>query len=495
MTKKQKFLEKCNCIHGNKFDYSAMKFEMVSKPCLNIKCNSCGNCFDIIGSNHIRNIDTGGCPKRCYKTIYKKYTKETLIDEFVKIHSDYYSYDLISEYTHINDYANIICKKCGATFKQRMRNHLRGYGCAVCGREKTNAGKKITVEKFTERAYILNENKYNYDLITEINTVNDKISIKCNRCNKIFVQTVDAHLYGQTGCPNCSKVITKPQQEIYNFLSPEKCLMNDRSLLKNKEIDLYFPDKNLGIEFDGIWYHSEIILEQNNKNPKTYHLEKTKKCNVLGVELIHVWENEWKFSIDIVKNILLYKFNKIENKIYARKCELREIDVKTFNYFCDNNHIHGGTASSIRYGLFYNSNLVSVMGFRRNKKYSWEMSRQCSMLNHTVIGGMDKLFSHFVKEKTPMSCVTYADLRYFTGRSYLNCGFVFSHNSKPNCFYFYKTNKLRLLSRINFQKHKLSKILNNFDPALSEWENMKNNGYNRIWDCGNAVYLWKSTHS
>ena len=49
-----------------------------------------------------------------------------------------------------------------------------------------------------------------------------------------------------------------------------------------------------------------------------------------------------------------------------------------------------------------------------------------------------------------------------------------------------------LESRIKYQKHKLGKLLETFDPAKSEIENMKLNGYHRIFDCGNLVFVKKS---
>ena len=43
---------------------------------------------------------------------------------------------------------------------------------------------------------------------------------------------------------------------------------------------------------------------------------------------------------------------------------------------------------------------------------------------------------------------------------------------------------------MKYQKHKLPKLLEAFDANLTEWQNMQNNGYDRIWDCGNDVWKW-----
>jgi hypothetical protein len=76
---------------------------------------------------------------------------------------------------------------------------------------------------------------------------------------------------------------------------------------------------------------------------------------------------------------------------------------------------------------------------------------------------------------------------------YENLGFKLTHYSNPNYVYV-KAGKItqitELFSRQKFQKHKLSKLLEIYDENLSEWENMQLNGYDRYWDCGNAVYVW-----
>ncbi len=72
-------------------------------------------------------------------------------------------------------------------------------------------------------------------------------------------------------------------------------------------------------------------------------------------------------------------------------------------------------------------------------------------------------------------------------------GFVFDHISSPN-YWYYDSNK-KLYSRIKFQKHKLINLIEKYNHTLTEWENMKNNGYDRIWDCGSDVFIWNHTQS
>jgi hypothetical protein len=126
---------------------------------------------------------------------------------------------------------------------------------------------------------------------------------------------------------------------------------------------------------------------------------------------------------------------------------------------------------------------------RYNKKYEWELIRFASKCGHTVTGGASKLFSFFTKTYSAATVISYSDRSRSTGKVYSMMGFDFVNSSAPN--YYYTQNYNEFFHRSKFQKHKLANLLTNFVPTLTEWENMQNNGYDRIWDCGNDVWVWK----
>jgi hypothetical protein len=128
---------------------------------------------------------------------------------------------------------------------------------------------------------------------------------------------------------------------------------------------------------------------------------------------------------------------------------------------------------------------------RYNKKYQYELIRFCNKINTLVTGGASKIFKYFIRNYNPESLISYADLRYSKGALYEKLGFTKLKSSTPNYFYFHKNNTLKLMSRVQFQKHKLKDKLDIYDPELTEYQNMLNNGYDRIWDCGNGVYEYK----
>ncbi len=271
-------------------------------------------------------------------------------------------------------------------------------------------------------------------------------------------------------------------QTLYNGL----CITNDRSILKTKQLDLFFPDIKLAIECNGSYWHSEL-----NGRTKFYHSQKSTECAKQNIQLIHIWEHHWTNRTDVVKSMLTSVFN-CATRIFARKCTGKRITKSEADIFLNKNHLHGCTsAATACYGLFLNNELLAVMTFakcRFGKTAEWELIRFANKINHTVVGGASKLFSMFVVEYAPASIVSYSDISNTRGNMYQKLGFVFSHQSNPN--YFYTHDYCTFYSRQKFQKHKLKKQLSTFDAHLSEWQNMQNNKWDRIWDCGNKVFIW-----
>ena len=315
---------------------------------------------------------------------------------------------------------------------------------------------------------------------------------KCSKCGAEFKQRIYVTGLGDDRyvprCPNCfPKKKSIEEQEVLNFVKSiydGTIIENDRKAICPQELDIYLPDKQLAIEFDGLYWHSE----QQGKG-ENYHIDKTNACKEKGIRLIHIFEDEWNEKQEIVKDRLRSILGIGQTRIFARKCDVREIDSKLANEFLEQNHLQGGDNSPIRYGLFHKDELVAVMTFgkpRFSRNYDWELVRFASKNGCNVVGGASKMFSHFRKSHSG-SIVSYADIRYSDGNLYEKLGFRLVGRSKPNYWYVNGTEKL---SRYACQKHKLPKLLGDgFDPNLSEFENMTLNGWTRMHDCGNLVYV------
>lgn len=277
----------------------------------------------------------------------------------------------------------------------------------------------------------------------------------------------------------------KELSEFISSISNVTLVSNTRQLISPKEIDIYLPDNNFAIECNGTYWHSEL----NGKNKK-YHLDKTDACNLLGISLFHVWYHDWIDKQDIIKSMIAHKLGK-SNKLHARKTEVREISHKHATEFLNENHIQGYSNATIKLGLFHEDELFSVMTFgkpRFNKNYQWELIRFATKLNHVVVGGASKLLKYFIGTYNPDNMLSYADRSRGNGNIYETIGFTNVGISEPS--YYYTENYTTIHNRLQFQHKLLENKLDLFYPEMSEWENMKLNGYDRIWDCGNSVWVW-----
>ena len=283
--------------------------------------------------------------------------------------------------------------------------------------------------------------------------------------------------------------VCKTQQFIFDLINVENKIFNDHHL--GKELDIYIPDYNLAIEYDGLMFHSEgkFIHPKFNGPDKNYHLEKTELCLKNNIQLLHIFETE---DLDLWLSMINSKLG-LNNKIFARKCIIKELKSKETEDFLNKNHLQGFCQAKINVGLFYKDELVSLMTFskpRFNKKYEYELIRFASKRNYTVIGGASKLWKYFVNKYNPKSVITYANRRFSNGDLYYKLGFNFIEKTQPNYFYF-KHGEFKLYNRIKFQKKNLKNILEVYDENLSEAENMFNNNYRRIYDCGNLKFEYR----
>lgn len=199
--------------------------------------------------------------------------------------------------------------------------------------------------------------------------------------------------------------------------------------IEGKELDIYIPSKHIGIEFNGNYWHGEL-----NK-PINWHKDKSIYFENKGIFVYHIWEWEWNNKkeqiINQLNNILGYN----KEKIYARKCIIKEVNVKDKNTFLELNHLQGKDRSTINFGLYYNNNLVSLMTFVKpkfNNHYEWELSRFCSKSGCNVIGGASKLFNYFIKNYNPKSIISYSDIAHTRGNLYKLLNFNFDGYVKPN---------------------------------------------------------------
>jgi hypothetical protein len=359
----------------------------------------------------------------------------------------------------------------------------------------TNYNKsKISKENAIERNVNFLIEKYgdNLTLLSHEYIKIDKGSLifNCSKCNIDF--TITRHQFRTRGyrgdiiCTNCNplgSMVSGGEIELAQFLNELNLDIteNDRVIIKPSEIDIYLKNNNIGIEFNGLYWHSDLFKDKN------YHLNKTELCEEKGIQLIHIFEDEWMYKQDIVKSRLKNILGITSSKIYARKCEVREVPTKEKTKFLNDNHIQGTVGSKVNLGLYYDNVLVSIMTFGKRpilNKSEYEMLRFCNKLNTNVVGGASRLLKYFIKNFQPNEIISYADRRWSMGNMYEKLGFEFIENTEPNWFIINGKNREH---RVKYQKHKLIEM--GFDKNKTADQILFENDMFKIYDCGTKKYI------
>ena len=242
--------------------------------------------------------------------------------------------------------------------------------------------------------------------------------------------------------------------------------------LDNREIDIYLPDAHLGIEFNGTYWHSDLFKDRN------YHFDKSIYFEGKGIQVIHIWQYEWDDPDRQrkIKQLLKIRLGKVDRKIYARQCEIRQISNKEARPFNGATHLQGHRNAKVTYGLFYNNELVQLMSFSRTRynrnlkdDNSWEIIRGCPGSNNIVVGGVSRLFSHFVKDYNPSCVFSYCDFNKFSGASYEELGMKFLGYTEPDMKYVVK-------GKVYSRQH-------------GNYRNMKDMIDYRLWGAGSRKYV------
>lgn len=418
------------------------------------KCIVCGKEFipNNIGGNR-NNIYL--CSEECKAIYYNRYedSGEKICQECGK------HYIYIKNQGNWDKNNNLIqCKGLGHSFTIRSDK----YCCYECGiKHKEKLRKEKTLKK------------YGYVSPFQNNEKRQEIYEKLKETGKLFVSSGESELleYIKSLGFNPIKYISG------NGLSEDS---------KRFEIDIYIPELKIGIEYNGVYFHS-INGRKKDIISTAYHYNKSKYAQNLGINLIHIWEDQWINQKDIIKDILKARLGILsENKIYARQCKIKEITTKDYKKFCEDNHIQGYKKASIKLGLYYNDILVQIASFNKvtntgkasilNNKYDYEWTRGCIASNNKVIGGTSKLFKYFVSVYNPNSVLCYADWNLFNGQGYKQCGFILDGYTGPDKFYI----QVKPIKRINRSPYK-----------YKEYKELVEK--NKLWLCygaGSLRFIW-----
>lgn len=161
-------------------------------------------------------------------------------------------------------------------------------------------------------------------------------------------------------------------------------------------------------------------------------------------EVLFLYQDRWTGKGPLVRKMLEAHLG-CRKTVFARNCEIREISQESAASFLEKNHLYGSLKSAFRYGLFRvratgkhetgmeeTGSLVAVGIFSEGReiggRMSYEWLRYSSAGGCRVVGGMGKILERFIADlksctSGTFDVMSYADLEWSEGESYLKLGF------------------------------------------------------------------------
>lgn len=420
----------------------------------------------------------------------KEKIRETINEKYGDFHLNVPEIMQKSKNTHFKNFGVFSPFQLEENRKKMTEKIIEKYNGPYCKTEQYKSNVK-------DKRYESVKNRVEKKGFVFINYIDNEYAImKCKTCGDVFTHT-QVHGEYNIVCRKCNPIKLNNSlnlfvEEIFHKNNIYFSKNNIREL-NRKEID-YLINK-IGFELNGNYYHSEI----NGGKNKKYHIDKTILSHKKGIKLIHIFEDEIKNKPNIVVSRIENLLGLSKIKIHGRKCLIKEVNKNESKLFLTENHLQGDSVDKFRYGLYYENELVSIMTFGMKRRslgnktkngHEYELLRFCNKTNTNVIGGFSKLLKFFINTNSPKHIITYADIRWsgidIEDNVYFKNGFSFVHITPPNYWYVNKKNFLDRKHRFQFRKDIL--IKEGFDVEKSEWEIMKERGYDRIWDCGNMKF-------
>lgn len=367
---------------------------------------------------------------------------------------------------------------CGHTWTDTVSHRKSGRGCPYCSSNKVLKGFN---DLLTKNPKIASEWGMNNSLKPDEVTCDShkKVEWICYK-GHCWKTTVNARNRGDA-CPKCSQSGTsKMEYEIQTFIKSicDDTILNDRSILCGRELDIYIPSKKLAVEFNGLYWHSEIAGKD-----KYYHYNKWKSCKDKAIQLITIWEDDWRDKQAIVKKMISHKLGvSTQKRIYARNTVFSKISKEEAYGFLEENHIQGYRNMTKNYALKTDDGaIVAVMSFSTRNKEAF-LDRYAT--SHIVVGGFSKMLYNSIDDfpQDIKRIVSFSDHEVSNGQLYDSNNFILDKSLDPEYKYVRK----------NVREHKFLYRLKRFqnDPSLkyevgkTESELAKMNNLLKIWDSG-----------
>ena len=361
-------------------------------------------------------------------------------------------------------------------------------GCPVCANRIVVKGVNDlkTLRPDLIQYWLWDENEITPDSV--VPGSNKIITCKCRnpQCGKTFKTSVASWSSGFViKCEECrKKSYSASQLQIAEYIRNLGFEIYEEYPINDGEyyLDIYIPGLSLGVEYNGIYWHSDLIEGRN----KFYHWNKLQACSENGISLFVIWEDDFNSKKDLVYRMLKNKLGiSSEEKVNARDCKIELSDSGNVYEFLQENNLLGYTTGSSYLKLTHKGNLVAVMVAQWVSDAELQIKRYCTSCN--VRGGFSKLVKFLEDNYSPNIISTFSDNSVSNGDLYRNNGFVVEKSLKPDYTYYVKGKRVH---KLNYKKSRFKK-----DPKLKYEENITEeelarlNNLGRVWDYGKIKWV------
>ena len=473
---KEEFLLRANLRHKERYDYSEIEYKDFETE-VKIFCDIHGF-FEQKPAVHCKS----GCPKCgiAKTSVLTSLSTNEFISKCKKTHGERYDYSL-TKYEKAHKKVIIICKEHGP-FSQVACGHQFGQNCPECGKLERIAKTRKSTDEFVKMAKLVHGNEYDYSKVTYFKTT-EKVSILCRR-HGLFWQRPDDHIQ-KKGCPKCKGNKSQLEDFVCSLLDKAEIAYEKRNseIISPKELDIYVPSKNIAIECNGLFWHSEFRGKYKAIKPK-YHLDKSIKCYNKNINLIHLFEDKICNHSKLVISLLKRELNFGKKIIYRQNCEIKEISEERKSKFLNKYDLEGNCKTQYNLGIFYRDRLVSVFAFKKDKEFT--LLRISELFNFKVENSVDFILNYLkscgvknllikINNNFPRNDIKRLNIPV-ERRTNIKCRY-YLHGSMKRVTFYSERDFIKELTKLNL-----------YDKLLSLKENYIKNKWNRIWDSGSSVY-------
>ncbi len=342
---------------------------------------------------------------------------------------------------------------------------------------------KLAKSKLLSRNEVLERLAQNKDFnleqkVSEYQGYQTHMNFTCKTCGTFQRKTLKS-IDEKSRCYVCFPYgfTSKIEEEVREYIKSlgQNCF-STRQEISPFEIDAFVPALKLGIEVNGLYWHSE----KAGKDKKAHQI-KTELCKEKEISLFHIFEDEWINKPDIVKSIITHKLGLSKFRISARECSII-FNHGDANEFIAGSHLDGNVRSSQTISLVFNDEIVGCLSMRKPlhaNHGTLELARLCFRTNTSVAGGSTRLLKYmkdFAKSSGYKRIMTYADQRLGHNNHYQKSGFQFVGETPIR---FWWTDFSQRYNRFQFRAK----------DGKSQKEVAEKAGVTRIWGCKNSKYM------